>query len=353
MSKQFEAMKLALEALEVVTRELLAIRDEIAERGGRPKTNIFHQRLWDSSHAAYVGKAIPAGIAIGEALAEQTAQQEQEPVYPRRHAMYNCLGDTTGWSPRDFYFKGIEDCEALQQQELAEQQAAEPAQSEIDWKDQYEKQKRRADMWVAKYEADIGPLEKAGPAAEQTAQQEQGWKMVPVEPTDKMVQAAHHLDLSYMPGQEGADRAAIYRAMLSAAPTLTDDEIDLIWMQPIKVGITGTQWRRNLARAIESKLKEKSDARPEMSQRQTAQWRLPNLPEPVRRQNQQMSDDGNDKAFFDCYESNQMIQYAKDALALNTQQKRPQTAELHAAWGSHIEEANKAIAADRRTGSKT
>jgi len=47
--------------------------------------------------------------------------------------------------------------------------AEQPAQQEIDWKDQYEKQKRRADMWVAKYEADIGPLEKAGPV---TAQQE-------------------------------------------------------------------------------------------------------------------------------------------------------------------------------------
>lgn len=47
----------------------------------------------------------------------------------------------------------------------------------------------------------------------------EGWKPAPVEPTDAMVQAAHHLDLSYMPGQEGADRAAIYRAMLSAAPT--------------------------------------------------------------------------------------------------------------------------------------
>jgi hypothetical protein len=44
-----------------------------------------------------------------------------------------------------------------------------PAQQEIDWKDQYEKQKRRADMWIAKYEADIGPLEKAVPV---TAQQE-------------------------------------------------------------------------------------------------------------------------------------------------------------------------------------
>lgn len=44
---------------------------------------------------------------------------------------------------------------------------AEQPQQEIDWKDQYEKQKRRADMWVAKYEADIGPLEQAGPVAAQ------------------------------------------------------------------------------------------------------------------------------------------------------------------------------------------
>ena len=42
-----------------------------------------------------------------------------------------------------------------------------PAQQEIDWKDQYEKQKRRAEMWIAKYEADIGPVERAGPVAAQ------------------------------------------------------------------------------------------------------------------------------------------------------------------------------------------
>lgn len=48
---------------------------------------------------------------------------------------------------------------------LAEQPAQQP---DIDWKDQYEKQKRRAEMWIAKYEEDIGPLEKAGPV---TAQQ--------------------------------------------------------------------------------------------------------------------------------------------------------------------------------------
>jgi hypothetical protein len=36
---------------------------------------------------------------------------------------------------------------------FADALAEQPAQQEIDWKDQYEKQKRRADMWVAKYEA--------------------------------------------------------------------------------------------------------------------------------------------------------------------------------------------------------
>ena len=44
---------------------------------------------------------------------------------------------------------------------------AQPAPvQEIDWKDQYEKQKRRAEMWIAKYEKDIGPLEYAAPAAQ-------------------------------------------------------------------------------------------------------------------------------------------------------------------------------------------
>lgn len=46
----------------------------------------------------------------------------------------------------------------------------------------------------------------------------EGWVMVPVEPTDAMVQASLQLDLSYMPGQDGVDRAAVYLAMLAAAP---------------------------------------------------------------------------------------------------------------------------------------
>ena len=71
-----EALKLALEALEKVTTEMLKVRDELAERGARPETNAFHQRLWDSSFKAYTDHALPAATAIKEAL----AQTEQEPV---------------------------------------------------------------------------------------------------------------------------------------------------------------------------------------------------------------------------------------------------------------------------------
>ena len=38
-------------------------------------------------------------------------------------------------------------------------------QPQIDWKDLYQKEKRRAEMWIAKYEKDIGKLEVAVPVA--------------------------------------------------------------------------------------------------------------------------------------------------------------------------------------------
>lgn len=45
------------------------------------------------------------------------------------------------------------------------------------------------------------------------------WVLVPREPTGEMIRAAMHTDLSYMPGHQGPDRAAVYRAMLAASPT--------------------------------------------------------------------------------------------------------------------------------------
>lgn len=60
-----------------------------------------------------------------------------------------------------------------------------------------------------------------------------GWKLVPVEPTEAMVQKALHLDLSYMPGHEGPDRAAVYRAMLSASPAPAQQERTVIGYVPM------------------------------------------------------------------------------------------------------------------------
>lgn len=45
---------------------------------------------------------------------------------------------------------------------------------------------------------------------------------------------------------------------------------------------------------------------------------LPPLPAPARRQGQQMSYDGDDTAFFDCYSNSQMQDYARAAIEANT-----------------------------------
>jgi len=72
-----EVLKQALEALEQVTKELLAVRDELAERGARPTTNVFHQRLWDSSFSAYTDHAIPAAQSLRQAIREHAMYEVQ------------------------------------------------------------------------------------------------------------------------------------------------------------------------------------------------------------------------------------------------------------------------------------
>ena len=78
------------------------------------------------------------------------AQPAQEP--PSEWAGIKAILDEYGLQAIDF----VADFKAA---------LAQPAQ-EPDWKEQYEYQKRRAEMWIAKYEKDIGPLEKAQPAQE-------------------------------------------------------------------------------------------------------------------------------------------------------------------------------------------
>jgi hypothetical protein len=63
-----EALRLALEALEKVTKQMLAIRDELAERGGKPTNNFVHEELWDSSFDVYINCAIPTAETIKAAL---------------------------------------------------------------------------------------------------------------------------------------------------------------------------------------------------------------------------------------------------------------------------------------------
>ena len=92
-----EVLKQALEALEQVTKELLAVRDELAERGARPTTNVFHQRLWDSSFSAYTDHAIPAAQSLRQAIAELESQKQGEPVACKechlKDTVYDLLGD--------------------------------------------------------------------------------------------------------------------------------------------------------------------------------------------------------------------------------------------------------------------
>jgi hypothetical protein len=105
-----QAAQQALEALEKVTRELLAVRDQLAERGGRPTTNVFHQSLWDSSFDAYTNHAIP----VAEALCTALAEPEQEP--PPKMRLLPCCGYHDGRAVFWNRFNGVVQCHSCGQQ---------------------------------------------------------------------------------------------------------------------------------------------------------------------------------------------------------------------------------------------
>lgn len=66
----------------------------------------------------------------------------------------------------------LDDARVQDWQDITTSPAAQPAPvQDVDWKDMYEKEKRRSEMWVAKYEKDIGPLEYAVPLAAQPKQE--------------------------------------------------------------------------------------------------------------------------------------------------------------------------------------
>lgn len=64
-----ELLQQALDALNALTKELLACRDELAERGARPETP-HKQKLWDSAFNAYIEMAIPTYESIRARLAQ-------------------------------------------------------------------------------------------------------------------------------------------------------------------------------------------------------------------------------------------------------------------------------------------
>jgi hypothetical protein len=64
--------------------------------------------------------------------------------------------------------KQVCDARALYEPTIkALEEALTKQEQDVDWKDMYEKEKRRSAMWIAKYEKDIGPLEYAVPAKQE------------------------------------------------------------------------------------------------------------------------------------------------------------------------------------------
>jgi hypothetical protein len=121
---------------------------------------------------------------------------------------------------------------------------------EPDWKDQYEKQKRRAEMWIAKYEKDIGLLERAKPMQEQPAQE-------PSSVTYKEVQdSMNALEKGSLYQQVIAEELG-ERKLYTAPPQrpwvgLTEQEFQLIY----DMGRTPS----GMMEMVETKLKGKNDA---------------------------------------------------------------------------------------------
>jgi hypothetical protein len=95
-----EALRLALEALEYLATQMLAIRDELAERGGRPTNNFVHKELWDSSFDVYLNCAIPTAEAIKAALEAKDEPVQVSPLQFVEIVMEkeDCVGKPIIWA---------------------------------------------------------------------------------------------------------------------------------------------------------------------------------------------------------------------------------------------------------------
>jgi hypothetical protein len=103
-------------------------------------------------------------IDAGKTPPAAPVQPVQEPEIVQRVKRYAGQTMRTARNPNIT----ARECIELANWIVATPPAAAPVE-DVDWKEQYEKQKRRSDMWVAKYEKDIGPIEYTAPAAAQPA----------------------------------------------------------------------------------------------------------------------------------------------------------------------------------------
>jgi hypothetical protein len=136
-------------------------------------------------------------------------------------------------------------------------QARSASVQDIDWKDMYEKEKRRSEMWAAKYEKDIGPLEYAVPVAE-PVQEPVAWADVDENGAISSLRYWSEPDNRYEVALYPAPPAAVVNQQLTTEPAaqrqwvpLTDAEV----MQTMSGDWTSQFY---FARAIEAKFKEKN-----------------------------------------------------------------------------------------------
>ena len=95
-----ELLQQALDALNALTKELLACRDELAERGARPETP-HKQKLWDSAFNAYIGMAIPTYESIRARLAQPDSATHSAESAEFETAYQTGYSDAMGWKTQN------------------------------------------------------------------------------------------------------------------------------------------------------------------------------------------------------------------------------------------------------------